>query len=182
MTSQLGPEKIPSCRDGGGAVIHDCLGVEQPQRMEDNSMPRLKTKPVAPAKDQRIGRPGEGSLLKSDCVREGKEGTKILPETLCQGTGKDEVAQGLRLARTEMTTRCPRFKRTNAITQGKSVEEKFVVRLLLTRGTSFGMETVPDIWRRGANVGDAPGLPIERSQKALSAAKIRAGQGGCERE
>jgi len=88
-----------------------------------------------------MGRPREGSLLKGDCLREGEERAKVLPETLCQRTREKEMTQCLNLVRTEVTERLLRSEVANPIAKRQGIEKEFVKCLLVMECTGTVVET-----------------------------------------
>ena len=122
MSEQMGPKKGSYGRDRSRAAVKNCPNVDEPQGVQCHRMPGLQAMPITPAKHQRMGRPGKGSLLKRDCLRERKKGAKVLPNDLSQGAGKKKVPHGLDCPwAAEMTMFIP-AEVTHPITEWQGIE------------------------------------------------------------
>ena len=177
MLAQLGFEECPNCRNGSGAVVKHRPCVDKPQGVKRHRMPSLKTKPITPAENPRLGRPRKGSLLDSDRLWEGVEVAKVPPETLRQRTRKKEVTHSLNLTGTVVTEGLFRNEMTNPIAKRQGVEEKFVKRLLVPWRTRTVVKTRPNVRRRATNLFcDASVPPVVRAEKTLALVEIPTSQ------
>ena len=177
-----------SCpRDCNRAVVVSGLAMKQPQGVNGHCMTSLKTKTKAPSKDERVGRPRVYSMPKRHCMWEGKEVTDLLPNCLSHWTRKDEVSYGLQFEWAVVTEHLERTKPLHAITQGQSVQEKLVKRLLLSRSPCPVVETLPDICRKFAELADSTRLsflclPGEGASAARLSLQESASNGSCQRD
>ena len=181
VLAQQGTEKSLDCRKRSRAVVETGPDVDEPQSVHRDSVPSLQAIPIASAKDLRMGRPGKSSFVKSNCPWKRVKVAKVLPETLRQRTSPEEVTLSLDLAGTEVTPRALRrsvAKVAYSVTQGESVEQEFVVGLLLPRRVRPVMETLPNVLGWATEFRDAPGTPVQRAVNTLLTVKKPASQGG----
>lgn len=145
--------------------------------MQCNCVPSLKTEPITPAENPRLGGPGKGSLLDSDRLWERVEVAKIPPETLRQRTREKEVTHSLNLTGTVVTERLLRNEMTNPIAKRQGVEEEFVKRLLVPWRTRTVMKTRPNVRRRATNLFcDASVPPVVRAKETLALVEVPTSQ------
>ena len=99
--------------------------------------------------------------MKGDRLREGKEFTKIPPETLRQRARKGKVTQSLNLVRTIVAKHLLKSEHANAIPQRQGIEKEFVERFLVPWRTRTVVKTLPNVRRRTTKFRDVSRTPVE---------------------
>src|SRR6185369_3883063 len=91
ITKQVRTKCGTSRGNTGGLVVVHSTRVKEPENVDCHRVASLKAETKAATKDRRIGRPGKGSVLQRHCPGEGEGLVNLVPDSLCQRAGVDEV-------------------------------------------------------------------------------------------
>ena len=91
ITKQVRTKSGTSRGNTGGLVVVHSTRVEEPENVDCHRVASLKAETKASTKDRRIGRPGKGSVFQRHCPGEGEGLANLVPDSLCQRAGVDEV-------------------------------------------------------------------------------------------
>ena len=91
ITKQVRTKSGTSRGNTGGLVVVHSTRVEEPENVDCHRVASLKAETKASTKDRRIGRPGKSSVFQRHCPGEGEGLANLVPDSLCQRAGVDEV-------------------------------------------------------------------------------------------